>query len=290
MAKKEILPLGVMTGIGANPMEALSKIRDLGIPTCQLGNPPDEYIYAEKADELNEKLKSAIKKTGIKISSVFIMYKGHIWNLIDGPRTIGLVPKNTRAPRVVHACAVSNWARKIGIKVVTSHMGFIPTDNTTLVYKGFIDTMKRFVAFCKGNGQLFAFETGQEPPLILRRAIDDIGADNVRVNLDSANLLMYGMGKPLEAVRLLGEFVVNTHCKDGKMPQEKGKLGPELPLGEGDVHYEEVMPALYEKGFRGPLTIEREISGAQQIADIKRAIKLLEEIKEKLRHSTIHCL
>ncbi|MCK4244030.1 MAG: sugar phosphate isomerase/epimerase [Candidatus Omnitrophica bacterium] len=282
MVKKEILPLGVMTGIRANPMEALSKIRALGIPTCQLGNPPDEYIYAKEADRLNEELKSAIRKTGIKISSVFIMYKGHIWNLIDGPGTIGLVPENTRAPRVVHACAVSNWAKKIGINVVTSHMGFIPADNTSLVYKGFIDTMKRFVAFCKGNDQIFAFETGQEPPLVLRRTIDDIGADNVRVNLDSANLLMYGMGTPLEAVRLLGEFVVNTHCKDGKMPQEKGKLGPEMPLGEGDVHYEEVLPALYEKGFRGPLTIEREISGVQQIKDIKKAIKLLEKIKEKL--------
>ena len=282
MLKEEILPLGVMTGIGTNPMEALSKIQDFGIHTCQLGNPPDEYIYGKESNELNEKLKSAIEKTGMKISSVFIMYKGHIWDLIDGPRTIGLVPENTRAPRVVHACAVSNWARKIGIRVVTSHMGFIPADNTTLLYKGFIDTMKKFVAFCEANDQLFAFETGQESPIVLRRAIDDIGVNNVRVNLDSANLLMYGMGKPLEAVRLLGEFVVNTHCKDGRMPEAGGKLGSEMPLGEGDVHYEEVLPALYEKGFRGPLTIEREISGAQQIDDIKRAMKLLERIKRDL--------
>ena len=282
MVKEEILPLGVMTGIGANPIEALSKIQDFGIHTCQLGNPPDEYIYDKKSDELNRKLKSAIEKTGMKISSVFIMYEGHIWDLIDGPRTIGLVPENTRAPRVVHACAVSNWARKIGIKVVTSHMGFIPTDNTTLLYQGFIETMKKFVAFCEANDQLFAFETGQESPIVLRRAIDDIGVNNVRVNLDSANLLMYGMGKPLEAVRLLGEFVVNTHCKDGRMPEAGGKLGSEMPLGEGDVHYEEVLPALYEKGFRGPLTIEREISGAQQIDDIKRAMKLLERIKRDL--------
>ena len=282
MVKEEILPLGVMTGIGANPLEALSKIQDFGIHTCQLGNPPDEYIYDKKSVELNEKLKSAIEKTGMKISSVFIMYKGNIWDLIDGPPTIGLVPENTRAPLLVHACGVSNWARKIGIKVVTSHMGFIPADNTTLLYKGFIETMKKFVAFCKVNDQLFTFETGQEPPIVLRRAIDDIGADNVRVNLDSANLLMYGMGKPLEAVRLLGEFVVNTHCKDGRMPEAGGKLGPEMPLGEGDVHYEEVLPALYEKGFRGPLTIEREISGTQQIEDIKNAMKLLEEIKGNL--------
>lgn len=278
----EILPLGVMTNIGMDPLQALTKVRDLGLTTCQLGNPPDDYVYGEKSEELTKKLKDAIKKTGIKISSVFIMYKGHIWNLIDGPRTIGLVPEETRAPRVVHACAMSNWAKKVGIDVVTSHIGFIPVDATSLLYKGFIETMKAFVSFCKANGQLFAFETGQEPPKVLRRTIDDIGMDNVRVNLDSANILLYGMGKPMEAVESFGEFVINTHIKDGKWPTEAGKFGHEMPLGEGDVHYEEVLPALYKKGFRGPLTIEREISGEQQIKDIKKAIKIMEEIKAKL--------
>ena len=279
----EILPLGVMTGVGLEPYEDLKKVKDMGLPTCQLGNPPDEYVYGEESEELIQKLKDAMKKTEIKISSVFIMYKGHIWNLIDGPGTIGLVPENTRAPRVVHACAMSNWAKKVGIDVVTSHMGFIPVDSTSLLYKGFIETMKEFVGFCKSNGQLFAFETGQEPPKVLRRTIDDIGMDNVRVNLDSANILLYGMGKPLEAVEAFGEFVINTHIKDGKWPTEPGKLGHEFPIGEGDVHYEEVLPALYKKGFRGPLTIEREISGEQQITDIKKAMKIMEEIKSRLK-------
>jgi sugar phosphate isomerase/epimerase len=143
---------------------------------------------------------------------------------------------------------MSNWAKKVGIGVVTSHIGFIPIDATSLQYKGFIETMKSFVSFCKANGQMFAFET-----------------------------------KPMEAVEALGEFVVNTHIKDGKWPAEPGKIGQELPLGEGDVHYEEVIPALYKKGFRGYLTIEREISGEKQIEDIKKAIKILEEIKAKLR-------
>lgn len=280
--ENEILPLGVMTNVGLDALPHLEKVKNLGLHTCQLGNPPDEYVYGERADELTQKLKDAIKKTGVKISSVFIMYKGHIWDLIDGPKTIGLVPEQTRAPRVVHACAMSNWAKKVGIGVVTSHIGFIPIDAASLQYKGFIETMKAFVSFCKANGQLFAFETGQEPPKVLRRTIDDIGMDNVRVNLDSANILLYGMGKPMEAVEAFGEFVVNTHIKDGKWPTEPGKLGHEYPIGDGDVHYEEVLPALYKKGFRGPLTIEREISGEQQITDIKKAMKIMEDIKSKL--------
>jgi len=282
MAGKEIFPIGVMTSIGQDPLQALSKVKNMGFSICQLGNPPDDYVYGENKDELNQKLRAAIEKTEVKVSSVFIMYKGHIWDLVDGPRTIGLVPEDKRAPRVVHACMISNWAKKIGIDTVTSHMGFIPEDASSLLYKGFIETMKQFLAFCADNGQTFAFETGQEPPDVLRRAIDDIGADNIGVNLDAANLLMYGMGTPGEAVKSLGEFVVNTHCKDGKWPQEGGKLGPETALGEGNVHYEQLIPALYEKGFRGPLIIEREISGERQIQDILKARKLLEEIKRGL--------
>ncbi len=279
MKDKGILPLGVMTSISHNPLEDLKKVKDMGFTTCQLGNPPDDYVYGEKSAELSQRLKQAIKQTGIKITSVFIMYKGHIWDLKDGPRTIGLVPEETRAVRVVHACMVSNWAKKVGIDTVTSHMGFIPADSGSSLYKGFIDVMKQFVALCADNNQLFAFETGQEPPLVLRRTIDDIGANNVGVNLDPANLLLYGMGKPMEAVQAFGEFVVNTHCKDGKWPAGGGDLGQEMPLGKGDVHFEELIPALYDKGFRGPLTIEREISGEEQVRDILAAKQFLEELK-----------
>jgi len=102
------------------------------------------------------------------------------------------------------------------------------------------------------------------------------------LNFDSANLILYGMGRPLEGIKAFGEFVVNTHCKDGIWPQVPGKLGREVPIGEGEVNFQEVIPALYEKGFRGPLTIEREIRGEEQIRDILRAKNLLEKIKDKI--------
>jgi len=169
MRKREILPLGVMARLGDDPLTALQKVRDMGFSTCQLANPPDEYIYGPQSEDMTQKVRESIKETGVHISAVFIMYKGHIWNLVDGPRTIGLVPEETRAVRVVHACRVSNWAKKIGVKTVTSHMGFIPVDPASPVYKGFIETMRAFVGFCGANGQTFAFETGQEPPDVLRR-------------------------------------------------------------------------------------------------------------------------
>ena len=97
--KDEILPLGVMTNVYQGPLVSLERVRNLGLHTCQLENPPDEYVCGEKSDDLTWELKDAIKKTGVKISSVFILYKGrHVWDLIDGPGTYGWFLKRPGQP------------------------------------------------------------------------------------------------------------------------------------------------------------------------------------------------
>ncbi len=131
------------------------------------------------------------------------------------------------------------------------------------------------VATCAGEGIDFWFETGQETPVTLLRMIQDIGGDNVGINLDPANLLMYGKGNPIDAVDVFGEYVRGMHAKDGDYPTDGISLGLERPLGEGRVNFPVLMPKLKEKGFCGAVTIEREIAGPQQIADIKHAMKLL---------------
>src|SRR5207248_9332563 len=90
IAMDEALPLGVMTGLGQDPLEAFRKVRDMAFPTCQLGNPPDTYVYGPDARTLTERVKAAIAETGVRVTAVFIMYPGHVWDLVDGPRTIGL--------------------------------------------------------------------------------------------------------------------------------------------------------------------------------------------------------
>ena len=170
----------------------------------------------------------------------------------------------------------------MGIDAVTSHIGFIPRTLDDPRYHPFLRTMQAFCRYCEENGQTFAFETGQETAATLKRTIEDIGLDNVGINLDPANLILYGKDRPMEVVDRIGKDIFNTHCKDGTWPEPGGKLGHEVPLGEGEVRIRELIPALYRQGYRGPLTIEREISGERQIQDIRRAKALLEEIREPL--------
>lgn len=278
------LALGVMTSLGDDPLVSLSKVRDLGFPSCQLGGPSDRYLSGPDAERLTDRFRQAVGETGVVVTAVFVMFHGHIWDLVRGPRTIGLVPVQTRGERVVRAVKISNWAARAGIGALTSHIGFIPEDPDDPAYPPFIATMQALIDyFIEEHGQTFAFETGQETPATLVRTIGDIGrGSQVGINLDPANLLLYGKARPMECVDLLAPHVFNTHCKDGHLPEPGGALGHEVPLGEGEVRIRELIPALYQRGYRGPLTIEREISGEKQIADIQRAKALLEEIRAGL--------
>ena len=93
--------------------------------------------------------------------------------------------------------------------------------------------MRHLARHCGGNGQYFLFETGQEAPVVLLRTIEDAGAGNLGVNLDPANLLMYGMGNPVDALDVFGTFVRNVHAKDGLYPTEGQAPGRGDQAGAG---------------------------------------------------------
>jgi sugar phosphate isomerase/epimerase len=99
----------------------------------------------------------------------------------------------------------------------------------------------------------------------------------VYVNLDTANVIMYGFGNPVEAVYTLKQHIRSLHVKDGLPPTEPNKLGPETPIGEGFVDFKRVFSELEKVGYNGPLIIEREIKGEKQTEDIKKAVRYLNE-------------
>jgi L-ribulose-5-phosphate 3-epimerase len=271
MAKME---LGLIVGVSDAPLESFERVLDVGIPTCQLSCSAERVV-----DSIDPRvMREAADQTGIQISSFFLVFEGQAYNLKDGPETMGLVAPGYRERRLKLAKRFSDIVREMEVDSVTSHIGFIPDDPQDRVYRGFLPVMKELAEYCRDNGQTFAFETGQELPSTLKRTILDLGTDNLAVNLDPANLILYGMANPLDAVEILGEYVKGMHAKDGLWPNRDEYLGLETPLGEGRVNFNLLMPRLKEKGFRGPVTIEREIHGPQQKVDILRAKELLDPL------------
>src|SRR5229473_3075342 len=266
------LRLGLIIGVGKDPDASMAKVHDLSLPTCQA-------FVDEFEPGLAEKLRQALDKRGIEATSLVVGGPGkEVGDFYQGPLTIGLVPRETRAARVAHIKKASDFAKRCGIPAVQTHCGFIPENPNDPVYKETVTAMREVGAYCKHNGQDFRYETGQETPITLVRAIRDVGLDNQGVNFDLANLILYGKANPVDAIELLGPYVQGIHAKDGLWPTDPKNLGEEVPIGKGKVEFPRIIARLKELNYRGAVTIEREVSGPRQMEDVRAAKSYLEKL------------
>ena len=218
-----------------------------------------------------------MKKYDVKISTLWAGWSGpQEWNPYNGPSTLGIVPKEYRAQRMNELMQGSDFAKKLGVDKVATHVGFIPENPGTEEYRSLVNSIKYLAEHYKKNGQYFLFETGQETPITLLRTIEEVGTGNLGINLDPANLISYGKGNPIDALGVFGKYVMDVHAKDAKYPTTGTKNGEEYPLGEGMVNFPEFIKKLKEIGYDATLTIEREITGEQQIKEINAAKIYLE--------------
>lgn len=270
------LKLGVVASLLKGPENSLRKAHDLGLPTCQVVCWRRELFNEEMA----KRLVAASEQYEIEVTMIWTGLPGPaVWNFTEGPTTIGLVPEEYRVERVATLKEGADFAVRVGVPSIATHVGFIPENPNNPLYPGLIDALHEVVSYCKDRGITFCFETGQETPVTLLRVIGDLGYDNVGVNLDPANLLMYGKANPVDALDIIGTYVHAVHAKDGEYPTNGRQLGVEKPLGEGKVNFPLLISKLQSLGYSGALTIEREISGSQQIEDIKRAIQVLSSLR-----------
>ncbi len=264
------MELGVFIYIhdGTDVRCEFQKLVENGFSTCQIN------IWAEKymTDALAEQICEAVESFGIRITAFWCGWEGpSVWNFHDGPVTLGLVPSAYRRERIRTLQKGSDFARKIGVDQMITHVGFIPENPASPEYAEVVSAIREIAEYCHSNGQYFLFETGQETPITLKRTIEDIGMGNLGINLDPANLIMYGKGNPVDALDVFGEYVRDVHGKDGEYPTNGRELGAEKPIGKGRVNFPALIAALRKIGYDGPITIEREISGEAQQRDILAA-------------------
>lgn len=276
MKRKRTMHLGVMVRLDDMNVDARFKqVYDYGFKYCQLCNWKMEH-YTDEAAEL---VRAAKEKYGVTITSLWCGWEGpRVWNFYEGYKTLGLVPREYREARISNLKLGSDFAKKLGIKQVVTHAGFLPEDPTSEIYTEVVAALREIAEYCKANGQYFLFETGQETPVTLLRVIDDVGTGNLGINLDPANLILYGKANPVDALDVFGRYVMDIHAKDGIYPTDGKSLGKEVRIGEGKVDFPRFIARLREIGYDGSLIIEREISGEQQIKDIVESKKYLEEL------------
>jgi sugar phosphate isomerase/epimerase len=280
---KEKWPIGVFASIDAGLGVRLDVAHELGVPTIHLHTPSPAARTSQRASEFLSRL----GELGIVTTCVFAGFEGESYaDIPTVKRTVGLVPAATRSARVTELKSIADFARQLNVDVVGVHLGFVPHDATDPDYLQLISLTRDICDHCRTNRQSLHLETGQEPADVLIRFLDDVERDNIFVNFDPANMILYGAGEPLPALEQLGARIRSVHCKDAIWSDRPGGTwGREVPLGEGDVDFAAFLGVLKRIGYEGPLTIEREIpqEPERQKAEIGGAIALLERLKKQTK-------
>jgi sugar phosphate isomerase/epimerase len=247
----------------------------LGVNVIQIACGDPHHASWAEGDAMPE----AARAAGFQISAAMLGFPGEDYTT---PATIkltgGFGDPATRAERMERFKWAAQRTRELGANLLMFHGGFLPEPDDP-DRKAFLDTLGQAAAIGKEHGIRLGLETGQETAELLRRTLDDLKCDNVGVNFDPANMLLYDMGDPIQAIEILGPDITSVHCKDANRPTTAGAWGSEVPLGEGQVNMRAFVEALKRVGYAGPLVIEREVGNQEaRLRDCAHGIRVLQEI------------
>jgi len=273
------------TCVGLDSVEGLEQklktLREHDMEVCQL----IAWEPAVWTKENAYKVKDLLEKYQIKVVAFWCGWEGPlVWDFYDGQITLGLVPAEYRPMRIQNLCDGADFAHLLGITDVITHMGFIPENPNDPNFSTFCVAVRTVAEHLKKNGQYLLFETGQETPVTMLRCFEKVGTDNLGVNLDTANLILYGKANPVDSLDVFGKHVRCLHAKDGFYPVNGHDLGQEVPIGQGKVDFRGVFKGLQKLGYQGDVIIERELAenSQEQMKGILDARDYLKNIIEEV--------
>ncbi len=280
-------PIGViLESFRLERSEAIKKAAEIGANGIQM--------YATSGENSPENLDKAARR------ALLDEVKGHglRFSALCGDLGHGFGNRELNAELIEKSKRIVDLALELETNIVTTHIGVVPEDPSHERYKIMQEACFALASYADSVGAHFAVETGPETSLVLKGFLDSLGSSGVAVNLDPANLCMVTGDDPVKAVYNLKDYIVHTHAKDGNLlyraapeyiygvlhpiPAEIAdkKFFEEVPLGTGSVDFPRYLAALEDIGFRGFLTIEREV-GENPQKDIKTAYDFLKGIINK---------
>lgn len=272
MANNEIGVYMECTGF-SDPAKALQVVRELGLPVVQVSQLAEEFYSEEGA----QRFKALLEETGIRAAATTIVHEGERYD--DWPtvrRTVGYVPKEFRAARVAYSHKVIDFTAAIGCPYITTHIGEPPHDQNDPEYNTLVDIVRELGQHCAELGLKFGLETGQESGRALMDFIGRVGLDNVGVNFDPANIILYDTDDPLSALDEIAPRLFGVHCKDGLRPTQPEALGTEVLLGKGEANLCACIHKSVSLGYKGPLIMEI-YAGSDRMEALRKGKTFLEE-------------
>ena len=257
--------------------DLIGKVKACGVSNIQLAMEPlraalDGWGTAEDCF-------AKLDEAGIRVISGMFEPIGEDYSSLDAIKLTGGLRQNKHwAANLRHAGQVAKMASDFGVSLVTFHAGFLPADSSDKLHDLMLERIEKVAAAFASCDVLCGLETGQEGAETLLDKLDSIDEDLLGINFDPANMILYSMGDPCEALEILADYVMQIHIKDATVTKVQGQWGAEVPAGTGQVDWKRFFATANEKLPRADIVIERE-AGEQRVADIKTARKL---IKSKL--------
>ena len=280
-------PIGViLESFKLERSQAIKKAAELGANGIQM--------YATEGENSPENLNASQRKALLDE----VKSNGLVFSALCGDLGKGFGNKEQNPELIEKSKRIIDLALDLETNIVTTHIGVVPADKNHERYKIMQEACFELASYADSVNAHFAIETGAEVSMVLKEFLDSLNSTGVAVNLDPANFKMVTGDDPVQAVHNLKKYIVHTHAKDGiklresnpefiykavhPVPEEYGnvKYFEEVPLGTGQVDFPNYLKALEEIGYKGFLTIEREV-GSTPESDIKTAYDYLKKtIKE----------
>jgi L-ribulose-5-phosphate 3-epimerase len=254
-----------------DPKDLAAKLRATGLSRVQLALDP-----LREAPEVWAELRAVFQQNGISLVSGMFGCIGEDYSSLESiRRTGGLAPDGTWEGNWKNIQFTAALAQQLGLKLVTFHAGFLPHEETDPNFIKMLRRLGETADIFQAANITLGLETGQETASVLAQLLNKLKRANVGVNFDPANMLLYDKGNPIEALRILGQWIRQVHIKDARRTRTPGSWGEEVPAGSGEVDWRAFLATLKSLGFAGDLVIERE-AGSQRVADIRKAKEVVE--------------
>jgi L-ribulose-5-phosphate 3-epimerase len=249
-----------------DPQNLVQQLEEIGIRRVQIA-----------LDPLREKpavwgsLPELCAKHGITFVSGMIGTVGEDYSTLESiKRTGGVVPDGTWDENWRNLQATVPIAKKLGLKLITFHAGFLPHETSDPNFNKLLQRITQIADLFAAAGIELGFETGQETAEALRVFLQQLKKPSVGVNFDPANIILYGKDEPISSLRILGPWLKQCHIKDATKTKAPGTWGEEVVVGTGQVDWKAFFQTAEQLGFKGDYAIERE-AGEQRATDIKTA-------------------
>lgn len=276
MLNDVVMPTLAVCSWSLHPTSAadlVTKVKACNLAAVQLAVDPIR-LGQWKLDETINTLRDA----GISIVSAMMGTEGEDYSTLESiAKTGGVRPDATWNANLENAKRNAEIAQTLGVRLITLHAGFLPHDRADAERGRMLDRLRMLADLFALRHIAVAFETGQESAPTLLEVMADLRHANTGVNFDPANMILYNMGEPLQAIKLLAPHVRQIHIKDAQYTTTPGTWGTEVPVGTGRVPWRSFIAFVRENLPGVNLCIERE-AGDQRIVDIRGAADLISRL------------